>query len=549
MTPDAAFFEDLTVAVAAAALGGWLANRAGLNAIVGYIVAGVAIGPFTPGYVAHGHTIANLAELGLIFLLFSIGLGFSFADIVNAGARAILTGVAVTLVLAAIFWSAATMLGFPHPISLALIAVVSSTAIAAALLRDWGLDRERVGQIAIALLVSQDLAAVALLVIVATPPSSLSTVGIVLPLAKAVGFVIVALALGATVLHDVVNRLLRTAPTEALFGIFTALALVAAWLARLFGLSLDFGAFVAGAVISEAAATQMVHAIVTPFRAVFVALFFVSIGMLIDPKLIADHWFAIVVLGIGFGIVRLFGWALVGRTAGLGLRSAAFMGIAMLPLGEFNIVLANAASSAHRINEAEQAVILGAVFASILLASVAGPLAKSLRFAEDKTQIEEAPPSDAIVAIVGFGRVGQTVAETLVRCNVKFAVLERDREVVMRWRALGIQAFSGDANDPHALDHVIQDSTRVIVVATPDTTTNVAVARRYQDRKDTAIIARAARSSDAAELLEHGVASVLVPETEGALSFAAVALRNLGFSDARVDEEIVLQRKSMTAIG
>lgn len=549
MTPDVAFFADLTVALSAAALGGWLAHRAGMNAIVGYIIAGVAIGPFTPGYVAHGQTIANLAELGLIFLLFSIGLGFSFGDIKSAGARAILSGVAVMLVLGAIFWWAAFALGFPHPISLALIAVVSSTAIAAALLREWELDRRRVGRIAIALLVSQDLAAVALLVIVATPPVSLSALGILAPLAKAVGFVVVALALGATLLHEFVIRLLRTAPTEALFGIFTAVALVAAWLARLFGLSLDFGAFVAGAVISEAAATQMVHAIVAPFRAVFVALFFVSIGMLIDPKLIIDHWFAIIVFGIGFGIVRLFGWAIVGRSAGLGLRSAVFMGIAMLPLGEFNIVLANAASSAHRINDTEQAVILGAVFTSILLASVSSPLVKSLRIPEHTTHVEEAPPSDAIVAIIGFGRVGQTVAETLTRCDVKFAVLERDRQIVSRSRAQGIQAFPGDGNDPQALDQVVQGATRVVVAATPDTTTNAAIARRYQDRKDMAVIARATRPDDAAELLEHGVASVLVPETEGALSFVAVALRNLGYSDERVEEEIVLQRKSMTAIG
>ncbi|MGH7661778.1 MAG: cation:proton antiporter, partial [Vulcanimicrobiaceae bacterium] len=193
MTPDIQFFADLTVALSAAMVGGWLANRAGMNAIVGYIVAGVAIGPFTPGYVANGETIANLAELGLIFLLFSIGLGFSFSDLVAAGARAILAGFGVMVALAGIFWAGATALGFPHPVTLALIAVVSSTAIAVSLLRESALDGNRVGQIALALLVSQDLAAVALLVVVSAPTASLSALGIAIPLAKAVGFVVVAL--------------------------------------------------------------------------------------------------------------------------------------------------------------------------------------------------------------------------------------------------------------------------------------------------------------------------------------------------------------------
>jgi CPA2 family monovalent cation:H+ antiporter-2 len=546
LEPNVHFLGDLTVALTAAVVGGWLARRLGLDSIVGYLIAGIAIGPFTPGYVAEKQTLGNLAELGLIFLLFSIGLRFSFRELVSAGAAAIAASLAVMAAFAGAFWAAASAFHFPHPWTLAIAAVVSSTAIGVALLRQWGIEERRSGQFVIALLIVQDLVAVALLVITSAPGTSLSVSGIVLPMIFAIGFVAIALVAGATVLHVAVVRVLQYMPTEALFGTFAALALIAAWLAHLAGLPFDFGAFVAGAVISEAAASRMVHAIVAPFQALFAAIFFVSIGTLLDPGRALEAWQPILAIGSAFMLLRFAGWSAVSRLGGFPARKALLMGVAMVPLGEFNIVLGNAAFTASRVTDAERTVLLGLTFYSILAATGAAPALGRLRAKFDVETVEvEGHAAAAEVVVIGFGRVGRAVAHALARCEIPFAVIERDRALVALARGQGIEAVLGDGSDPRALDAAVTPATRVIVATTPETVTNAAVARRYGARPETLVIARATHHDDIAGLLRGGAVRALVPETEGALAFAAAALRGLDVSDERIAREIAVQRKEM----
>jgi CPA2 family monovalent cation:H+ antiporter-2 len=547
MEPNVHFLGDLTVALTAAVIGGWIARLFGLDSIVGYLVAGMAIGPFTPGYVAERETLANLAELGLIFLLFSIGLRFSFRELVAAGAVPIAAGLAAMGALVAAFWAAAVAFHFQHPWTLALAAVVSSTAIGVALLRQWGMEERRSGQFVIALLIVQDLVAVALLVVTSAPNTALNATGILAPMVMAIGFVAIALVAGATVLHVLVVRVLQRMPTEALFGAFAALALIAASLAHLAGLPFDFGAFVAGAVISEAAASRMVHSIVAPFQALFVALFFVSIGTLLDPRQTANEWLPILAIGSAFLLVRFAAWAAIGRLGGFPARTAILIGVAMVPLGEFNIVLGNAAFSASRLDETERILLLGLTFSSILVATIGAPAFGRLRSKAERENIEVEGhvAAAAEVVVIGYGRVGRTVAIALERSEIPFAVIERDRALVAVARARGIETVLGDGSDPRALDAAVTLATRVIVATTPETGTNAAVARRYGARPETLVIARASHTDDIAGLLRGGAVRALVPEIEGALAFAAAALRGLDVSDERIAREIAVQRKEM----
>jgi CPA2 family monovalent cation:H+ antiporter-2 len=353
---------------------GAIVARFGINRIVGYIIAGVLIGPFTPGVVVRTETVENLAELGLVFLLFSLGLGFSFHEIRSAGAVSIVGNLAVMGVIGAVAGLAASLWGFEHPWILALAAVLSSTAIGVALLRDWGIENESAGHLALGLLVVQDLAGVILLVVVATPAGALSFASLALPVLKALVFVAVALVTGATVLHRIVVRMLERAPTEALFGAFATVALFAGFLAFLAGLPWEFGAFMAGAVISEAAGSEKVASIVMPFRALFVSLFFVGMGMLIDPKVLLANWPIVVGFGSLFLMFRGALWALLGRVAGLRPQSALLFGVALVPLGEFNIVLANAGFGAAAISDYERSILVGITFFSILATTLAAPL-------------------------------------------------------------------------------------------------------------------------------------------------------------------------------
>ncbi len=376
--PQAMFLTDIALALFFAVAVGAIAARFGISRIVGYIIAGILVGPFTPGVVVRTETVENLAELGLIFLLFSLGLSFSFKEIRAAGMISTAGNIVVMALLGAASAVAARLAHLPHPYIVGLATVLSSTAIGVTLLRDWGVERTRAAQLAVGLLVVQDLVAVVLLVIVATPPDRLSPAGIVWPIGKALVFIAVALAVGARVLHWFVTRSFANTPSEALFGAFAAVALISGFLAYVVGLPYEFGAFMAGAVISEGAGSERVAHAVMPFRALFVSLFFVAIGMAVNPVVVFEHWPIVFGLGIALFLVRALLWTALGGAAGLGAGAALLFGVALIPLGEFNIVLANTAFAASSMNGDERSILVGIAFFSIIGTTLCAPLFRHL---------------------------------------------------------------------------------------------------------------------------------------------------------------------------
>ncbi|MEO9171295.1 MAG: cation:proton antiporter, partial [Candidatus Baltobacteraceae bacterium] len=334
------FLADLTLALVAASVFGALARALKITPIVGYLVAGMAIGPFTPGYHTSGGSLSGLSELGLILLLFSLGLGFSPQELRKVGIAPMLGNIVLMTAFGFVAWAVGAAFGLLHPITLALAFTLSSTAIGVALLQGFGLLNRQPGHATVALLVAQDLVAVVILVIVTAPAHSLSALGVAVPLFKAVLFVAVALVLGATVLHRIVAMFLRRSQAETLVAFSTAIALVAAWLGHLAGLSFEFGAFVAGAVTSEVAGSRMVQSIVAPFRELFIILFFVSIGTLIDIRSIAAHWQLIFTMSGVLILARFVGWYGLSRLVRQPAGTALALATTLVPLGEFNIVLA-----------------------------------------------------------------------------------------------------------------------------------------------------------------------------------------------------------------
>ncbi len=393
MDANTGFIADITVALVAGSVAGIAARALGVTPVIGYIIAGIIIGPFTAGYVAHGPNLSGLAELGLIFLLFSLGLGFSVDDLLGGGFFALAGNLMAMGCVAAVIWLTANCFGIQHPVTLALAFTISSTAVGAALLQALGLTGKRVGRAAITVLIVQDMVAVIILVIVSTPANALSIAGVGLPLLRAVAFVAIALVLGATVLHRLFNVILLRASTELLVGIFSAVALGAAWLGHAAGLTFEFGAFVAGAVTSEAAGSRIVQNIVRPFRELFIMLFFVSMGTLVDISSIFANWRTVIVIAIVAIIVRWLLFGALGRFVGLSTAGAATFGIALLPMGEFNIVLGNASYAAARLNRAEIAVLLGVSMISILASAVSARIGGKRLLRMDKTGV---PATDAL---------------------------------------------------------------------------------------------------------------------------------------------------------
>ncbi len=552
MTPSLAFLADLTIALTLAMGFGAVAARLHLNPILGYLAAGIAIGPATPGYVARSDALDTMATLGLIFLLFSIGLGFSFAEIVELGPVQLAGNLVVMALVAGVAAECATLAHLAHPLTLGLITAVSSTAVGAALLRGWNVEGEVAGRFAVAQLVVQDLVAVALLVLTSVPPSQLGAAAVGIAAAKTIGFVAIALVLGATVLHHFVRRALARAHADSLVGLFSALALGAAWLAYLAGLGFEFGAFVAGAVISEAAGSRMVATVVAPFRALFVALFFVSIGMLLDTHFFAAHWIAIVATGVVFAAIRAFAWGVLARIGGLALGGAALAGLAMTSLGEFNIVLADEARNAHRIASDEAQLLLGVSLVTIVVSVVLGPYFGRLRDRGAGAARPALPQGErggtATVAIVGFGRVGKTVASVLRHAGIAVSALERDRGVAERARSQGFDVLVGEATDPNALEHLIGPKTALVLVAVPESADSRSVVERIAASTGARVIARAASIADVVPLRERGAALALIPEAEGALVFAASVLRALGRAHDTIERELDAERARSPAV-
>jgi CPA2 family monovalent cation:H+ antiporter-2 len=540
------FLADLTVALVVAGLLGAVARALRVTPILGYVLAGIAIGPFTPGYHAADASLSGLGELGLILLLFSLGLDFSIEELRHVSTAAMIGNVVLMTLFGLAAWGLGAAVHFPHPITLALAFTLSSTAIGVALLRTFGLLNKRPGQAAVALLVMQDLLAVLMLVITTTPAQQLTPAGAVLPLLKAALFVTVALVLGATLLHRIVFGVLRRAPSEAMIVFCTAVALVAAWLGYLAGLSFEFGAFVAGAVTSEAAGSRIVQSIVSPFRELFVMLFFVSIGTLVDVGALASAWPAIVIIGGGLVVLRFGGWYALSRLVHQRTGTAVALGIALIPLGEFNVVLANDSFLAHRLNANEYGTAIGATLLSIVVAAIAARIVSPRKAMMDAAAQAQAATAatPAVIVILGYGRVGRTVGALCARAGIAFSVIELDVDALRVAQQEGVDAHYGDGADPGVINRVVSPETRIVLSTIPDSRTNAAIARRLAPR-GVRVVSRAERLRDVPMMRKAGAKDVLVPEAEGAFGFAQTVLADLGMSEERIDALIREQRAAL----
>jgi len=308
MMHEATLLLDIAVALVVAFIGGVLARRIGLPTIVGYLLAGIVIGPFTPGFVGDVNTISQLAELGVIFLMFGVGLHFSLKDLWQVRSIAI-PGAIGQMMMATLlgyglsrFWSWTPAAG----IVLGVAISIASTVVLLRGLMDHGLLNTPHGQVAVGWLVLEYLATVLILVLMPTlvnTSSGFNWTQLALTLLKAAGFVIVVLLAGTRLIPWILLRIAHTRSRELFILAILAIALgIALGAAEIFGISLALGAFVAGVVVSESPLSHQVGADIVPFREAFAVLFFVSIGMLVNPGYLAGNIIPILALTALIGL-------------------------------------------------------------------------------------------------------------------------------------------------------------------------------------------------------------------------------------------------------
>ena len=541
---------NIAVALGYALVGGLIARRLGLPTIVGYLLAGVALGPFTPGFTGDIAAIQQLAELGVILLMFGIGLHFSLRDLWMVRDIAI-PGALVQMGLATVIgcWMAVSWGWSPSAALVLGVSIsVASTVVLLRGLMDLGVLETPHGRVAVGWLVLEDLATVALLVLL---PAMLSTGGPAashaagLAIAKAVVFIALMLFLGKRVIPAMLSAIAATRSRELFVLVALAVAVGTALAsAEVFGVSLALGAFVAGVVVSESPLSHQVGADLLPFREAFAVLFFVSIGMLVNPGYLWTNWPHVAAVTALIVIGKSVIAALVGFAFPYPARTALIVAAGLSQIGEFSFIVGQAGLNMGVLNETQYSLILAGAIVSITLNPwmfrLIDPIEHRLRRRQwlwsklNRHGPEIARPEDRLAAhvvIVGCGRVGRHIAEVLGRIGVPRLVVEADAIRTKRLQQLGVPVLFGDAANSEILSHCGLQRARALVITVPDDTsalTTVTTARRLAP--DLHIITRASTWEGGRYLKEATATAVVRPELEGGIEIVRRTLLGLDFS-------------------
>ena len=537
--------------VAAFALG-MLAQRLKLSPLVGYLVAGVLAGPFTPGFVGDQTLAPQLAEVGVILLMFGVGLHFSLKDLLSVKAIALPGAVVQIAAATGMGWAMAHYwLGWSHAAGLmfGLALSVASTVVLLRALEERRLVETAKGRIAVGWLIVEDIAMVLALVLLPAlagkDGGGMSIGGALLfTLLKVGAFVAVMLLVGRRVIPKMLESVAGTGSRELFTLCVLAVAMgVAFGAAELFGVSFALGAFFAGMLLNESEFGHKAANDSLPLRDAFAVLFFVSVGMLFDPGILVERplqvfaTFLIIVLG-----KSIAAWAIV-RAFGKRNDTALTISASLAQIGEFSFILAGLGVSLKLLPEEGHDLIL----AGALLSIVANPLLFSWldRTALRKDLAASAPldPDSALpeglsnhAILIGFGRVGRDLARLLQERGVPLVLVEADRDRVIEARTLGYPTVFGNAASTAVLMEVRPDTAQLAILAVPNALEAGEVVERLKKANPAiSVLARAHSEAEVKHLLEHGADAAVLAERELAYSLADMVMATPPYRAPRVE--------------
>ena len=534
---------------------GFLCTKVRLPALVGYLLAGVIIGPHTPGFVADAGIAAELAEIGVMLLMFGVGLHFSLDDLLSVRKIALPGAVVQMLVATLMGMGMALWWGWDlgPAVVLGISLSVASTVVLLRALESLGILGSMTGRIAVGWLVVEDLAMV--LVLVLLPPlagflggvapdngtgaeSVWSTLG--LTLLRVGGFVAVMLLIGRKFFPWVLWQVTHTGSRELFTLCVVAAAVGIAFAsAELFGVSFALGAFFAGMVLRESEFSHRAAQESLPLRDAFAVLFFVSVGMLFDPYVLVNE--PVHVLGVV--AIIIVGKSLAAAALVLALRyplnTALTVSASLAQIGEFSFILVGLGAQLGLMPDEGHSLVLAGALISIalnpLLFKAIGPLRELLRQhsllirrleARDDPLAElprstEAKYLSRQVVLVGYGRVGRRIADALRAVGQPFVVADQNRDIVEGLRARGMAAVWGNAGEPEVLIQAHIANARMLVVATQDTLSlhqMIETARTLNP--EIRIVVRSHNEDEAERLMAEGVDTVFLGEAELAQAMA-----------------------------
>ncbi|WP_018988899.1 YbaL family putative K(+) efflux transporter [Aromatoleum toluclasticum] len=549
MDHDISLITTIAAAFGFALIFGFVAERLKVPALVGYLVAGIAIGPATPGFVADIHTASQLSEIGVMLLMFGVGLHFSLDDLL-AVRRIALPGAVVQMGFATVLgagvawwwgWSLGAALVFGVSLSCA------STVVLLKALEARGVLDTMNGRIAVGWLVVEDLATVVILVLLPPLAGTLGATSAPVgdagdPLWRTIGktllevtaFIALMLIAGRRVLPWLLWQVARTGSRElfTLSVIATAIG-IAYGAAQLFSVSFALGAFFAGMMMRESEFSHRAAEESLPLRDAFSVLFFVAVGMLFDPAVIAEYPLQV----LAVVLIIVLGKSIAAMALVLAFRyplnTALTVAASLAQIGEFSFILAGLGLSLGLLPQTGMSLVLAGALISIALnplvfATIAPIREWTLKHSEFARRLErredpyaELPTNterkylEGQVVLVGYGRVGRRIAQALSARGIPFVVAEQNREQVEQLRSEGVAAVAGDASEPAVLIQAHIANAAMLVIATPDPVNvrpMVATARALNPAIE--IVLRTHSEDDSRLLRTEGIGTVFHSEEE-----------------------------------
>ena len=543
-----------------AALGlGFVTQKLKLSPIVGYLLAGIFVGPFSPGYVADTEIATQFAEIGIILLMFGVGLHFHLKDLLAVRKIAI-PGAIVQIAAATALGTVVTrMFGWSWTagIVFGMAISVASTVVLTRVLADNRALHTPSGHIAIGWLIVEDLFTILVLVLL---PALFETGegsaggGVIMTFAWAivkiaalVGFALIA---GQRIIPWFLGYVARTGSRDLFTLAVLVLALgIAVGSAQLFGASMALGAFLAGMIVGQSEFSARSASDALPMRDAFAVLFFVSVGMLFDPTKVAEGWpLMLATLGIvliGKPAAALVVVLLFGRPLG----SALSIAVALAQIGEFSFILASLASALHILPaEATNALVVTSVVSITLNPLLYKCIEPAVRWLERKgiavepkaLPTEEMPEIDEaahLVIVVGYGPVGRTLARILKDNGIQVLVVETNLQVVQDLRARGELAIYGDASLREVLLHAGIEKADGLIIAASNAPADTIIKAARELNPEIRVLTRSTYLRELQKLRDAGADAVFSSEGEVALAMTAFLMRQLGATDEQIDRE------------
>lgn len=537
----------------------WLFRKLKLPAILAYLAAGVLVGEFGFGVVQNESNYEHFAELGIVFLLFTLGLEFSLPRLLAMKSLVLAVGSLQVGVSLFIFTAVSLLFGlsFSAAFVVGSILALSSTAIVIRQLSESGAMKRKSGQLSVAILLFQDVAVVPLLIIIPMlaldgDVSLFTTLGIAM--LKGVMVVIFLLFVGKWLLPKVFDVIAQVR-TDELFVLTTLLVtLLASALTQWFGLSMALGAFLAGMMLGESEYKYQLEADIRPYRDILLGLFFITVGMKLDIHLLLSSPFSLLFFMITFMLIKILVIKVLAVRAGQSDKDAWASGIMLAQMGEFGFVLIALANQTHILPLNVSSMLLGAGVISMAITPYMVEHARSWGSFLSQKKSDEYQDLETLthnkklndhVIICGFGRVGQTVSRFLKQDNIEFVAIDIDPLRTSKAREAGENVLFGSSRQTELLKAASLSTAKLVVIAFGEDRQSIEVIQKVRSMSANVPILVRTRNDDQLDAIKNAGANEVVPESlEGSLMLVSQVLALTGVPFSRVIRRVQKERKN-----